>query len=427
MFGNALGNAAIGEIKQQNAATEQKQQSQTSLFGILSNAAQNDPKLAYMLGPYGSRYSGGYISDQTLADYETSGLPLLASADPESTYAAVHGPASESSDYLTLSAPNGSTMDDRWSFVAQVKQNGGPTIDPTQISQQEWNDYVHDYSHLGQVDPNAITLGTIEVTGQTFAPASSSSQDELAFLGVGQTPELSMEDVAQLQEIAEGTSDWLDASNIVAKGTAQFGALGILNRAGALQQDRMTSIARATSFEDFDGVLGYASKSGQWSSKFSTASKFIEPLGVAANAVYLYADVRQAPPDQVPLVIARDTTSFAGEALAATGGAEVFAAFGAPISALTGPFAPFTEAAFTVAGGLVGLGIYNLTPMKGDVKDGVSLFVNDSVNGVEKIIQNPHMVVDEAKSSWDQFKSDAKYTAAYLEYLLSNPKGPYGQ
>jgi len=221
---------------------------------------------------------------------------------------------------------------------------------------------------------------------------------------------------------AENEAEGLSFIEIGLRGAAQEGSLSILNRAAAVQQDRMTDISRATSMEEVEAVVSDASKSGKWISNFSTISKFVVPATLVADGVVLYSDVKNLPSDQVPLKVAQDTMYFAGEAGAAWTGAEGFGLFALPIATATGIGLPFVEAAAMTVGAGFGVWAYNKDAVKGAVEN----WVSELVQGTDEVIENPRVIVDDAKSEWNQFKSDAKGAEAYLRYLLlPGPKGPY--
>ena len=83
--------------------------------------------------------------------------------------------------------------------------------------------------------------------------------------------------------------------------------------------------------------------------------------------------------------------------------------------------APFVVAAGGIVGGLGGIAVYNDPGLKNDVKTGVSWLVN----GADNVIENPQVVVDYAKTSWNRFKSDTQVAINYLKYELSYTKGQY--
>ena len=226
---------------------------------------------------------------------------------------------------------------------------------------------------------------------------------------------------ADLKDTAEQVSSALEVASRLDFGAAQIGGLSILNRAGALQQTRMNAIADATSFEELNGIVGDASQTGQWIAKLSPMAKMLEPAAVLAEGAYLYADVQRAPSNQVPLVIAQDTTSFAAEMAAAEGGALIGMKIGKMVAPFFGLDAPFVVAAFGIAGGLGGFAAYNYPGLENDVKTGVSWLVN----GADNVIENPQVVVDYAKTSWNGFKSDTQVAINYLKYELSYTKGSY--
>lgn len=113
--------------------------------------------------------------------------------------------------------------------------------------------------------------------------------------------------------------------------------------------------------------------------------------------------------------------SFAFQMAAAESGAVIGAEIGETVAPFFGPAAPFIVATGGTFGGVVGLAAYNYPGLKNDVKTGVSWLVN----GADKVIENPQVVVDYAKTSWNGFKTDGQVAINYLKYELSNPKGPY--
>ncbi|HET8635611.1 MAG TPA: hypothetical protein VFL96_02075, partial [Acidobacteriaceae bacterium] len=87
-FGNALGNAAIGEIEQQNARTEAQQQTssdETPVWLRADSGTQGNSALAYLNGPFASQ------TDGMLAGYNPFNGALLASSNDYATFTGVYG------------------------------------------------------------------------------------------------------------------------------------------------------------------------------------------------------------------------------------------------------------------------------------------------------------------------------------------------
>lgn len=390
-FGNALGNAAIAGIEHVNEVEAENQ----ARANLQPATIESQPIQVKDLVPDHMTVSP-VSSDYIVQDGASVGIGNGAADEPSSSSSDF-----DSADYnKTITAwalQNGlppppadmTSVDALKNFAGTEYVDGmvGGGFASHQVADAtayaKLGGFIYGYNNPNGTDSNYIE---VSLSGDDDSRLSSSpsigsntsglanSQGYKALLGYGQTPEFSLGDLNEVKEVANDVSLGADAIEVV----------------------------------------------GHTISKLEPLSKFAKPLGIAADAAYLYADVKQAPSDQVPLVIARDTTSFAGDAIAIETGMAAGFEFGMWLG-VTGPVLP---AAFTIGGGLVGLAVYNFLPAEKYVKEGVSTLVN----GADNVIENPQIIVDDAKASWNQFKSDAKDAGSYLQYLLlPYPKGPYRQ
>lgn len=198
VFGHALGNAAVAginhlKIERQQEELKQIEARQAATLqtrlgaGIAGDAqasiaaraeAQLDQRLQGALDAAQKQEVEENLDDGGWAMDEPSGGSFGATSglDRQDVRGVTYDPASPvplarylvqpgdgSSDYLTLSSAD-LRMEERWSYVAMVKDNGGPVVDPTTMSDADWQDYVHDYSALGTTDEDAKTIDAITVT-----------------------------------------------------------------------------------------------------------------------------------------------------------------------------------------------------------------------------------------------------------------------
>ena len=375
--------------------------------------------------------------------------PLLAATNPVDVYEAIHGPVAPIDVTVpsfqanpSAGALNQLDYDAQWMSYAQQmnQQNSATDTASIQAAQAAYNAATGSdtAANGGQYDPakvqalNAALDDMIEANGWSFGPARTTSADNIPTLDTinvtaqavtTQAPIIAQSDLAlfafgqgaefNLGETSDNVSEALALADIGLKGTAQEGALSILNNAAPLQQARMTDISRATTMEDLEGVVSDTSKSGRLIAAFAKASNVVVGAGLIADGVTLISDVQNAQTDQVPLVVAQDTSSFAAEAASILVGAETGAAIGAGLGLYfgwTGPVFPFVEAGLSIAGGVAGALGYN-SYLKEPVKNVVSTLVHDMDNSIE--------------NAPTEIRSDLKTTENYLRYIFSNPKGPY--
>jgi hypothetical protein len=468
-FGNALGNAAIGEIQRQNAISEQKQRTPTSSLLAADNPNSHvNPVAAFLTGPYANMDIGNGVSDAQIAAYEASGLPTLASVGAAATYAAVNGGGQERVDvtmpaFLEDSRTGALSQldyDAQWmNYANAMAQQPGGVVDAASIqaAQEAYNAAANSDTsiNVGQYDPakvqalddalndmidsngwsfgppesagNAqpVTLSTITVTPTAADIAQTRSYGDVwglggvagttdlgqsySFLwGLDQNSEFPLPDAQTTQDIAGDFGTGMSFLEIGNRGVAQYGALAILNRAAPLQMDRMSAISRSTTFEQLEGVLENTSKSGRWIGDVAKASsKWVTPVALTADGIYLAADIKQAAPGQVPLVAAKDVTSFAAEWTVGAAGAETGAAVGLWFSPEFGPFAPFVEAGFGLGGAAIALGVYN------------------AKHGPEAVKAYVGNVWKDVGSEWNKFQDGLDYTAKYIQCLTTPGATPW--
>jgi LysM repeat protein len=139
--------------------------------------------------------STGAVSGNS--DVAYSGMPLNGQAGamkdffvaPEESLMGVvgsgNGSAEGSSDRLTIATGSSDAQDAVYSFVAQVVSNGGPSIDPATASASDWASYVHDYANLGEENPTAHLLSSVNVTADVQSSVVLGDQ-------AGSTPDQSL-------------------------------------------------------------------------------------------------------------------------------------------------------------------------------------------------------------------------------------------
>jgi len=205
VFGNALGNAAIAGIEHENQLAAEKQDNNNLLrYGLKSDGSTSFSDRLESDFSDGSSFLnnlyGSGISDQALADYENSGLPMLASSDAAATHAGVDG-AQGGVDVATPSFLADSTQgaagqiayDAKWMAYAhgmQQQQGGIANAASVQAAQDAYNAAVGSdtASNGGQYDPEKVQElndaldEMIQQNGWSFGPLQDVASDQITTL-----------------------------------------------------------------------------------------------------------------------------------------------------------------------------------------------------------------------------------------------------